>query len=78
MLYVNQKVRVWSKPGDANGEIRVTFNEMNPEPVTLALTLVEASWLAALVGAEIRRVERGESTPEPRHPCDVSGNYPEV
>lgn len=60
MLYVNQRVRVWSKPGDGNGEIRVTFNEMNHEPVTLALDRIQASWLAAMVGKEIRELERAE------------------
>lgn len=66
-LYVNQKTRVHSNPGSGNGEIRITFNEMNPEPVTLALTLVEASWLAARIGMEIRRVENGEAkNPESR------------
>ena len=57
MLYVNQIVRVWSKPGDGNGEIRITFNESNPEPVTLALSANEASWLAGLIGVEIRKLE---------------------
>lgn len=52
--YFEQTPRVWSKRDDAN-LIRVTFSD-----VTLALTTVEASWLAANLQKEIREVERAE------------------
>lgn len=52
-LYIDQRPRVWSKTDNpANGVIRVTFKD-----ITLSMSLTEASWLAANIGREIRKVE---------------------
>ena len=61
-LFVDQKPRVWSKLTAAGNEIRITFNEKN-DPQTLALSLVDADWLAVNVGAEIRKVEAEQENP---------------
>jgi len=53
-LYIDQRPRVWSKTDNpANGVIRVTFKD-----ITLSMSLIEASWLAANIQMEIRKVEQ--------------------
>jgi len=53
-MYIDQKPVVFSKTNNpANGVIRVKFSN-----VTLSLSLVEASWLAANIQREIRKVEQ--------------------
>lgn len=55
MLYVNQKVEVTGDPTrPADRIIQVVFGH---NKVTLCLSLVEASWLAANLGREIRKIE---------------------
>lgn len=52
-LYIDQKPTVTSTlENPANGIIRVTFAD-----VTLSLSIVEASWLAANIQREIRSIE---------------------
>jgi hypothetical protein len=66
-MFIDQKVKVWSKPShEQDGVIRVTFGR-----ITLALSLVEASWLASNIQREIRAVEmtdyhRGQLKPGDR------------
>jgi hypothetical protein len=61
MLYVDQKVRVWLAKGRPNNEVRISFNETNPEPVTLALSFDEASNLVAELGRVIEEDRGTES-----------------
>ena len=56
-IYLQQKIEVSSHPiGPQDGVIRVQFNN-----VTLAMTTIEASWLANNILMMIRAAERGES-----------------
>ena len=58
ITYAEQTVDVFSRPNDADtGVIRVRFSN-----ITLALTLVQASWIANNIQREIRKVE--EEHPE--------------
>lgn len=53
-LYIDQKPTVSSAiDNPANGIIRVKFSD-----ITLSLNLIEASWLAANIQREIRKVEQ--------------------
>lgn len=61
MLYIDQKPKVSSKTDNpANGVVHVTFSD-----ITLSMSLNDASWLAANIQREIRKVEA-------EHP-DLSG-----
>lgn len=54
LLYINQKPTVFSQTDNpANGIIRIKFGD-----IILSLDLTEASWLAANIQREIRKVER--------------------
>ena len=64
-LYIDQEIKVWSKTDNPpNGVIRVTFGEQ-----TLSMSIIQASWLAALIQTEIHKVE--QENPELTIPSDL-------
>lgn len=53
MIYRNQTTNVWSEGDD----ICLGFEGGDPDFVTLKMDTIQASWVAALIGKEIRSVE---------------------